>query len=75
LDFRDKPWSELEPELGGDPGEVSSLTPKGSIQVSFRMPGFGVAVDAVGSLVWEHNKRHGIRSTHIGAQSRPSILE
>ena len=55
--------------------EGSNLNPKGSIQLSFRLPGSGVAVDAVGSLVWEHNKRHGIRFTHVGAQSRLSILQ
>jgi hypothetical protein len=50
-------------------------TPKGSIQLSFRLPVSGVAVDAVGSLIWEHNKRHGIRFTYVGAQSRLSILQ
>jgi len=55
--------------------EVSNLKPKGEIQLSFRLPVSGVAVDAVGSLVWQHNKRHGIRFTHVGAQSRLSVLQ
>jgi len=55
--------------------EVSTLKSKGAIQLSFRLPVSGVAVDAVGSLVWQHNRRHGIRFTHVGAQSRRSILQ
>lgn len=55
--------------------EVSQLKPKGQIQLSFRLPVSGVAVDAVGTLVWQHNRRHGIRFTHVGAQSRRSILQ
>ena len=55
--------------------EVSTLNPKGAIQLSFRLPVSGVAVDAVGSIVWQHNKRYGIRFTYVGAQSRRSILQ
>ena len=55
--------------------EVSNLQPKGAIQLSFRLPVSGIAVDAVGSLVWQRNKRNGIRFTHVGAQSRLSILQ
>lgn len=55
--------------------EMSNLKPKGAIQLSFRLPDSGVAVDAVGSLVWQHNKRRGIRFTQVGAQSRLSILQ
>ena len=55
--------------------EVSNLKPKEAIQLSFRLPVSGVAVDAVGSLVWQHNRRHGIRFTHVGPQSRRSILQ
>ena len=55
--------------------EVSNLKPKGAIHLSFRLPVSGVAVDAVGSLVWQHNRRHGIRFTYVGAQSRLSILQ
>ena len=55
--------------------EVSTLKPKGAIQLSFRLPASGVAVDAVGSLVWQHNRRHGIRFIHVGPQSRLSILQ
>jgi PilZ domain len=55
--------------------EVNTLKPKGAIQLSFRLPASGVAVDAVGSLVWQHNRRHGIRFIHVGPQSRQSILQ
>src|SRR5690349_1245661 len=55
--------------------EVSTLKPKGAIQLSFRLPVSGVAIDAVGSLVWQHNRRYGIRFTHVGPQSRLSILQ
>jgi len=55
--------------------EVTSLKPKGAIQLSFRLPVSGVAVDTIGSLVWQHNRRHGIRFTHVGPQSRLSILQ
>jgi hypothetical protein len=55
--------------------EVRNLKPSGAIQLSFRLPVSGVAVDAVGSLVWQHNSRHGIRFTHVGPQSRLSILQ
>ncbi|HKF07094.1 MAG TPA: PilZ domain-containing protein [Candidatus Sulfotelmatobacter sp.] len=55
--------------------EVSNLKPKEAIQLSFRLPVSGVAVDAVGSIVWQHNRRHGIRFTHVGPQSRLSILQ
>jgi hypothetical protein len=55
--------------------EVSNLKLKGAVRLSFRLPVSGVAVDAVGSLVWHHNRRHGIRFTHVGPQSRLSILQ
>ncbi len=55
--------------------EVSNLKPKGAIRLSFRLPVSGVAVEAVGSLVWQRNRRHGVQFTHMGAQSRRSILE
>jgi len=55
--------------------EVNNLKPKGAIHLTFRLPVSGVAVDVVGSLVWQHNRRHGIRFTHVGPQSRRSILQ
>jgi DNA-binding transcriptional MocR family regulator len=55
--------------------EVTTLKPKEAIQLSFRLPVSGVAVDAIGSLVWQHNRRHGIRFTRVGPQSRLSILQ
>jgi PilZ domain len=55
--------------------ELSNLKPKGAIHLLFRLPVSGVAVDAVGSLVWQRNRRHGIRFTHVGPQSRRSILQ
>jgi len=55
--------------------EVNTLKLNGAIQLSFRLPVSGVAVEAVGSLVWQHNRRHGIRFTQVGPQSRLSILQ
>ncbi len=55
--------------------EVSGLKPKEVVQLSFRLPVSGIAVDAVGAVIWGDERRHGIQFTHIGAQSRQSILE
>jgi hypothetical protein len=60
---------------GGMQVEVSDLQPKEAVQLVFRLPSSGVAVDAVGTVVWGDEKRHGIQFTYMGAQSQQSILE
>ena len=60
---------------GGMQVEVSDLKPEEAVQLSFRLPVSGVAVDLVGVVAWEDEKRHGIRFTYIGAQSLQSILQ
>jgi len=60
---------------GGMQVEASGLHPKEAVQLSFRLPSSGLAVDAVGTVVWGDEKRHGIQFTYMGAQSQQSILE
>jgi hypothetical protein len=60
---------------GGMQVEVSDLKPKEAVQLLFRLPSSGVAVDAVGAVLWGDEKRHGIQFTYMGAQSQQSILE
>lgn len=58
---------------GGMQVEVSGLKPKEGVQLSFRSPISGVAVEAVGAVIWGDEKRHGIQFTYIGGQSQQSI--
>ena len=60
---------------GGMQVDVSGLKPKEAVQLSFRLPVSGLAVDALGVVIWEDEKRHGIQFTYIGAQSQQSIHE
>jgi hypothetical protein len=60
---------------GGMQVEVSDLKVKDAVQLSFRLPVSGVAVEAVGGVVWGHDRRHGILFTYVGEQSRQSILQ
>jgi len=59
---------------GGMQVDVSDLKAKEAVQLSFRLPLSGVAVDVVGVVAWGDEKRHGIQFTYMGAQSRQSIL-
>jgi c-di-GMP-binding flagellar brake protein YcgR len=60
---------------GGMQVEVSTLKPREAVELSFRLPVSGVAVDAVGAVVWGDEKRRGIQFIYIGAQSQQSILQ
>ena len=53
--------------------EVSDLKPGKAVQLSFRLPVSGVAVDAAGAIVWRGEKLHGIEFVNVGAQSQHSI--
>lgn len=55
--------------------EVSGLKPKEVVQLSFRLPVSGIAVDTVGAVIWGDERRHGIQFTYVGAQSQQSILQ
>lgn len=57
--------------------ENSSVKPKKVVRLSlsFRLPVSGVAIGAVGTVLWERNKRPGIRFTDIGVESRQSISQ
>jgi hypothetical protein len=41
--------------------EASDLKAKEAVQLSFRLPLSGVAVDVVGVVAWGDEKRHGIQ--------------
>ena len=58
---------------GGMQLEASDLQLRATVQVSFRLPDSGVAVDALGSVIWANEGRHGIQFTKVGAQSQQSI--
>jgi hypothetical protein len=60
---------------GGMQVEVGHLNPKDAVELSFRLPVSGVAVDAVGAVIWKDNKRYGIQFLYMGAQSQQSILK
>ena len=58
---------------GGMLVEVSDLKPENAVQLSFRLPDSGVAIEAVGAVVWGGEKSHGIEFVNVGAQSQQSI--
>lgn len=60
---------------GGMQVEVSGLKPKEVVQLFFRLPVSGVAVDVGGAVAWGEEKRHGIQFTNMGEQSERSILQ
>jgi c-di-GMP-binding flagellar brake protein YcgR len=43
-----------------------------SVQLSFRLDAHAM-VDAVGTVVWAAERRHGIRFTYMGVQSQRSV--
>ena len=43
-----------------------------SVQLTFRLDAHAI-VDAVGTVVWAAKRRHGIRFTYMGVQSRRSV--
>jgi len=55
--------------------ENSRVKPKEVVRLSFRLSVSGVAIEAVGTVLWEHNKRLGIRFTDVGVESRQSISQ
>jgi hypothetical protein len=55
--------------------DVGGLESNEAVQLSFRLPVSGLAVDAVGVVIWGDENRHGIQFTYIGAQSQQSIQQ
>ena len=60
---------------GGMQVDVGGLESNEAVQLSFRLPVSGLAVDAVGVVIWGDENRHGIQFTYIGAQSQQSIQQ
>lgn len=58
---------------GGMQLEARDLQLRDTVQLSFRLPGSGVAVDALGSVIWANEGRYGIQFTNVGAQRQESI--
>lgn len=58
---------------GGMQVDVSSLKSNETVQLSFRLPVSGLAVDAEGVGIWGDENRHGIQFIRVGTQSRQSI--
>jgi hypothetical protein len=53
--------------------EVGDLKPGEAVKVSFRLPQSGVAIDAVGVVVWTKEQRQGIQFTKTNAQNQQAI--
>jgi c-di-GMP-binding flagellar brake protein YcgR len=53
--------------------EVGDLKPGDSVKASFRLPQSGVAIDAVGVVVWTKEQRQGIQFTKTSAQHQQAI--
>jgi hypothetical protein len=71
--FANDAWSKWNLGEGGMQVDVSGVKPKEAVQLSFRLPVSGLAVDAVGIVIWGAENRHGIQFTHVGTQSQQSI--
>ena len=75
VDYQTMRGVSLNLSQGGMQVVVSGLKLRRTVQLSLRLSSSGVAVDAVGTVVWVDEKRHGIQFTNMGAQSRQSIVE
>jgi len=58
---------------GGMQIEVSALQPKDRVRVSFRLPVTGVALEAVGTVVWTKENRQGIQFMDVSPQNEEEI--
>jgi c-di-GMP-binding flagellar brake protein YcgR len=58
---------------GGMQVEVGQLRPKDSVRLSFRLPVSGVAIEAMGAVVWGDEKRQGIQFANITAKTQEAI--
>jgi len=60
---------------GGIQVEIDNLQPGDSVKVSFRFPQSGMAIDAVGVVVWAKEQRQGIQFTKTTAQNQQAIQD
>lgn len=58
---------------GGMQVEASSLRPKDTVRLSFRLPVSGVSIDAMGTVAWANEKRQGIQFTTLNTPAQQSI--
>jgi CheY-like chemotaxis protein len=70
-----RPWQGNTWNLssGGIQIEVGGLQPGDSVKLSFRLPGSGVTVEAIGIVVWAKQQREGIQFTQVSGQSQQAI--
>jgi CheY-like chemotaxis protein len=61
--------------LGGTQVDVGQLRPGETVRLSFRLPSSSTLIDAVGSVVWEKEKRQGIRFTHLSPKNEQAIRD
>jgi CheY-like chemotaxis protein len=61
--------------LGGIQVEIGNLQPGDSVKLSFRLPQSGLAIEAVGLVVWTKEQRQGIQFTKTSAQNQQAIQE
>jgi len=53
--------------------EVPELKRKASVQLAFRLPLSGTIIEALGTVVWRSDRRHGIKFNYMGENSQKSI--
>jgi CheY-like chemotaxis protein len=60
---------------GGIQVEIGNLQPGDSVELSFRLPRSGIAIDAVGVVAWVKEQRQGVQFTKTSAQNQQAIQE
>ena len=68
--FRGVTWNLSE---SGVQVELPELKLRADVQLTFRLPHSETIIDALGTVVWHLEKRHGIRFTYMGEQSHDSL--
>lgn len=58
---------------GGIQVEIPDLERRAVVHLTFRLPASDTIIDTFGAVVWESEKKQGIKFKHIGGQSRDSI--
>ena len=53
--------------------EVPNLPERDTVHIMFRIPTSDSIVDAVGTLIWSSEKRHGIKFRKLGTRGKQSI--
>ena len=53
--------------------EAPGLRREASVRLTFRLPLSGTIIDALGAVVWQSDRRHGIKFKYMGEQSHESI--